>query len=323
MKLPRRQIVYLAASAAAMPLISRIGLAQNYPNKPVHLIVGFPAGNAPDIIARLIGQWLSERLGQQFIIENRPGAASNIATEAAVNAPADGYTLLLIVLTNVLNEALYANLKFNFIHDILPVASIANAPFVVIVNPSFPPRTVPELIAYAKSNPGKINMASGGNGAATHIFGELFKMMAGVDLIHVPYRSSYMPDLLNGQVQVVFNPIPQSIEYIRTGKVRALAVTTAKRLDALPDIPTLGEFVPGYEAIGWYGLGAPRNTPAHIVNKVNAATNVALADPKLKAQLVSLGVEPMATSPAEFGKFIADDFEKWAKVIKFARIKSE
>jgi tripartite-type tricarboxylate transporter receptor subunit TctC len=323
MKLLRRQILRLVAGAAAVPGISRIAGAQDYPNKPVRLIVGFPAGNAPDIIARLIGQWLSDQLGQQFIIENRPGAASNIATEAAVSAPADGYTLLLIVLTNVLNQALYSKLKFDFIRDVSPVAIIANAPFVLIVTPSFPAQTVPELIAHAKANPGKINMASGGNGAATHVFGELFKTMAGVDLVHVPYRSSYMPDLLSGQVQLVFNPIPQSMEYIRSGHVRALGVTTARRLEALPGVPALGEFVPGYEAIGWFGVGAPGKTPANIVNKLNAATSAAVADPKLNARLVGLGVDPVSMSPAEFGKFVRVDFEKWASVIKSADIKPE
>jgi tripartite-type tricarboxylate transporter receptor subunit TctC len=322
-KLLRRQILRLVAGAAAVPGISRIAGAQDYPNKPVRLIVGFPAGNAPDIIARLIGQWLSDQLGQQFIIENRPGAASNIATEAAVSAPADGYTLLLIVLTNVLNQALYSKLKFDFIRDVSPVAIIANAPFVLIVTPSFPAQTVPELIAHAKANPGKINMASGGNGAATHVFGELFKTMAGVDLVHVPYRSSYMPDLLSGQVQLVFNPIPQSMEYIRSGHVRALGVTTARRLEALPGVPALGEFVPGYEAIGWFGVGAPGKTPANIVNKLNAATSAAVADPKLNARLVGLGVDPVSMSPAEFGKFVRVDFEKWARVIKSADIKPE
>ena len=323
MKHLRRQILRFVAGAAAVPFISRIAWAQDYPNKPVRLIVGFPAGNAPDIIARLIGQWLSDQLGQQFIIENRPGAASNIATEAAVSAPADGYTLLLIVLTNVLNQALYSKLKFDFIRDVSPVAIIANAPFVLIVTPSFPAQTVPELIAHAKANPGKINMASGGNGAATHVFGELFKTMAGVDLVHVPYRSSYMPDLLSGEVQLVFNPIPQSMEYIRSGHVRALGVTTARRLEALPGVPALGEFVPGYEAIGWFGVGAPGKTPANIVNKLNAATSAAVADPKLNARLVGLGVDPVSMSPAEFGKFVRVDFEKWARVIKSADIKPE
>ena len=323
MNLPRRRFLHLVAGAAAVPGVPPFARAQAYPARPVRLLVGFPAGNAPDIIARLIGQWLSERLGQQIVIENRPGAGSNIATEAAVIAPADGYTLLMSVLTNVFNATLYANLKFDFVRDLAPVASIADAPFVMMVNPSFPARSVPEFIAYAKANPGRINMASGGNGTSTHIFGELFKMMAGVDLVHVPYRSSYMPDLLSGQVQVVINPIPQSMEYVRTGKLRALGVTTAKRLEALPDIPTVGEFVPGYEAVGWYGLSAPKNTPAEIVNQLNEATNAALADPGLKARLAALGVVPMSTTPAEFAQLIAGDMEKWTKVIKFAGIKPE
>jgi tripartite-type tricarboxylate transporter receptor subunit TctC len=323
MKLPRRRFLQLAAGAAALPAVPGGAWSQTYPSRPVRFMVGFPAGNAPDIIARLVGQWLSERLGQQFIIENRPGAGSNIATEAALSAPADGYTLLMIVLTNAFNATLYANLKFNFIRDIAPVAAIANAPFVMVVNPAFPAKTVLEFIAYAKANPGKVNMASGGNGTSSHIFGELFKMMAGVDLVHVPYRSSFMPDLLAGQVQITINPIPQAIEHVATGKLRALAVTTAKRLPALADIPALGEFVPGYEAVGWYGLCVPRNTPAEIVNKLNEATNAALSDPRLKERLAGLGVEPMIMTPAEFGKFVADDLEKWAKVIKAAGIKPD
>jgi tripartite-type tricarboxylate transporter receptor subunit TctC len=322
-KLPRRRFLHLVACAAVLPGVSRSARAQTYPARPVRMIVGFPAGNAPDIVARLMAQWLSERLGQQFVVENRPGAGSNIATEAAVIAPADGYTLLMSVLTNVFNAALYPNLKFDFVRDLAPVASIADAPFVMVVSPSFPAKTVHEFIAYAKANPGRINMASGGNGTSTHIFGELFKMMAGVDLVHVPYRSSYMPDLLSGQVHVVINPIPQAMEHIRTGQLRVLGVTTAKRLEALPDIPTLGESVPGYEAVGWYGLSAPRNTPAEIVNRLNQATNAALTDPKLKERLAGLGVGPLAMTPAEFEKFIAGDVDKWAKVIKFAGIKSE
>jgi tripartite-type tricarboxylate transporter receptor subunit TctC len=320
---PRRRFLQLAAGAAASAAVPLIARAQAYPSRPVRLIVGFPAGNAPDIIARVIGQWLSEQLGQQVVIENRPGAASNIATEAAVNAPADGYTLLLVVLTNVINAALYPNLKFNFVQDLAPVAGIANSPFVVVVNPDLPAKTIPELIAYAKANAGRINMASGGNGASTHIFGELFKLMAGVDLLHVPYRGSYLPDLLSGQVHIVFNPIPQSMELIRTGKLRALAVTTARRLASLPDVPTVGESVPGYEAIGWFGLSAPKSTPADIVARLNQATNASLADPKLVARLADLGVEPMSMTSAEFDKFVAADFEKWAKVIKTAGIKAD
>jgi tripartite-type tricarboxylate transporter receptor subunit TctC len=323
MKLPRRRFLQVGAGAAALPIVSRSAWSQTYPSRPVRFIVGFPAGNAPDIIARLIGQSLSERLGQQFVIENRPGAGSNIATEAALSAPADGYTLLLIVLTNVLNATLYQNLRFNFMRDIAPVAAIADAPYLVVVNPSLPAKTVPEFIAYAKANPGKVYMASGGNGTSSHIFGELFKMMAGVDLVHVPYRGSFMPDLLSGQVQMTINPIPQAMEYVTTGKLRALAVTTAQRLPALADIPAMNEFVPGYVATGWYGLCVPRGTPGEIVDKLNEATNAALADPKLMARLVALGVEPMIMTPAEFGKFVVGDFEKWANVIKSAGIKAD
>ena len=323
MRLSRRRLLDLAAGAAALPIGTRVARSQAYPSRPVRFIVGFPAGNAPDIIARLIGQGLSERLGQQLVIENRPGAGSNIATEAALSAPADGYTLLMIVLTNVLNATLYTNLKFNFMHDIAPVAGIADAPYLVVVNPSLPAKTVPEFIAYAKANPGKVYMASGGNGTSSHIFGELLKMMAGIDLVHVPYRGSFMPDLLSGQVQMAINPIPQAMEYVASGKLRALAVTTAKRLPALADIPAMNEFVPGYEATGWYGLCVPRGTPAEIVNTLNEATNAALADSRLKERLVSLGVEPLIMTPAEFGKFVTGDFEKWAKVIKSAGIKVE
>jgi tripartite-type tricarboxylate transporter receptor subunit TctC len=323
MKLSRRRLLDLAAGGAALPAVSRVAWAQSYPVRPVRFMVGFPPGNAPDIIARLIGQWLSERLGQQFVIENRPGAGSNIATEAALSAPADGYTLLLIVLTNVLNATLYPNVKFNFMRDMLPVAGIADAPYLVVVNPSFPAKTVPEFITYAKANPGKVNMASGGNGTSSHIFGELLKMMAGVDLIHVPYRGSFMPDLLAGEVQITINPIPQAMEYVANGKLRALAVTTAKRLPALPDIPAMNEFVPGYEATGWYGLCVPSGTPVEIVNMLNEATNAALHDPKLAARLVALGVEPMIMTPADFGKFVTADFEKWANVIKSAGIKAD
>jgi tripartite-type tricarboxylate transporter receptor subunit TctC len=320
---PRRQFLLLAAGAAALPAVSRIARAQAYPTRPIHLIVGFPAGNAPDIIARLAGQWLSERLGQQFVVENRPGFGSNIATEFVVRAPPDGYTLLMAISTNAVNATLYPNLNFNFIRDVAPVASVANAPFVITVPLSFPAKTVPEFIAYAKANPRKINMASGGNGTSPHIFGELFQIMTGVHLVHVPYRGGYIPDLLAGQVQVVFGPIAQSIELIRTGKLRALAVTTAKRLEALPDIPTVGEFVPGYEAAGWYGIVGPKNTPTEIVNKLNAAMNVALVDSKPKALLAELGVEPKPMTPAGFGMFIVDETDKWAKVIHSAGIKPD
>src|SRR5215468_6792196 len=267
MKLPRREFLHLTAGAAALPAVSRFAWAQAYPSRPVRFVVGFPAGGAPDIIARLAGQWLSERLGQQFVIENRPGFGGNIATEFVVRAPPDGYTLLAPVSTNAVNATLYANLNFNFRRDIAPIAGIANAPFVVVVAPSFPAKTISEFIAYAKANPGKINMASGGNGSSPHIFGELFQIMTGTELVHVPYRGAYMPDLIAGQVQVVFSPIPQALELIRTGQLRALAATTPKRQESLPDVPAVSEFVPGYEAAGWYGLGAPRGTPGEIVNK--------------------------------------------------------
>ena len=323
MTLPRRRFLRLAVGAAALPAVSRFAAAETWPARPVHVVVGFPAGNAPDIIARMLGQWLAERLGQQFIVENRPGAGSTIAAEGVVNAPADGYTLLLVVLSNALNATLYTNLKYDLTRDLVGVAGIANAPFVMMVNPSFPAKTVPEFIAYAKANPGKINMASGGNGTSTHVFGELFKMMAKVDLVHIPYRGNYMPDLLSGQTQVLFGPIPQSIGYLRGGQLRALGVTTAKRLAALPDVPTIGEFLPGYDAVGWFGLAAPKDTPPEIVGRLNEATNAVLANAEFKAKLAHLGVDPMAMAPAEFGKFIAGDVDKWAKVIRFAGIKPE
>ena len=318
----RRQFLQCAAgAAAALPALTTAAWSQAYPSRPVRFIVGFPAGNAPDIIARLVGQMLSERLGQQFIIENRPGAASNIATETALGAPADGYTLQMIVLTNVFNATLYPNTKFNFMRDIAPVGGVANAPYLIVINPSLPVKTIPEFIAYAKAHPGKINYASGGNGSSSHIFGEMLKKMAGIDLTHVPYRSSFMPDLLSGQIQMTINPIPQAMEYVRTGTLRAIAATTAKRLDFLPDIPTVGESVAGYEALGWYGLSMPKGTPAEIVNKINEATNAALADPKVKARLATLGVEPMPLTPAAFAKFINDDYEKWSGVIRTTSIK--
>ena len=320
MKLPRRNFLRWAAGAVALPVVSRLARAQTYPSRPVRMIVGFAPGSAPDIVARLTGQWLSDRLGQPFLIENRPGAASNIGTEAVVRAEPDGYTIQMTVLTNVFNTTLYTNLKFNFGSDIAHVAGVANAPYVVVVSPMVPARTIPEFIAYAKANPGKINMASGGTGSSSHIFGELFKTMAGVDLVHVPYRGNYMPDLLAGQVQFAINPIPQALELVRTGKLTALAVTTTHRLAALPDLPTVAEAVPGYEALGWYALGAPKNTPAEIVDKLNAATNAALADPKSKARLADLGVEPMPMTPAKFANFIAGETDKWTKVIKSAGV---
>src|SRR5271154_5237851 len=273
MKIPRRTFLHLAACATALPALPCAARADTYPTRPVQMIVGFPAGSAPDIIARLAAQWLSEQLGQQCVVENRPGAGSNIGTELVVKAQPDGYTILADVLTNVLNTSLYQNLSFNFMRDIAPVAPVANAPYVILVTNSLPVKTVPEFIAYAKANPGKINMASGGIGTSSHIFGALFMMMAGIEMVHVPYRTNYMSDLISGQVQVVINPVPQSTEFVRAGKVRALAVTTAARLETLPDLPTVSEFVPGYEAVGWYGIGAPKDTPVEIVDKLNKAIN--------------------------------------------------
>jgi tripartite-type tricarboxylate transporter receptor subunit TctC len=326
MKLPhRRQFLHLAAGAAVLPAVSRIARAQTYPTRPVRIIVGFAPAGATDIMARLIGHWLSERLGQQFVIENRPGAGSNIGTEVVVNAPPDGYTLLVATSVNAINATLYDKLNFNFIRDIAPIASIHREPHVMEVNPSVPVKTVPEFITHAKSNPGKINMASAGIGSGNHIAGELFKMMTGVNLVHVPYRGAgpALIDLLGGQVQVMFATMSSSIEYVRAGKIRALAVTTTTRSDALPDVPTVSDFVPGYEASFWSGVGAPKNTPAEIVDKLNKEINAALADPKMKARLADLGGVPMPMKPVEFGKFIADETEKGAKVVKFAGIKAE
>jgi tripartite-type tricarboxylate transporter receptor subunit TctC len=322
MRLPRRDVLRLLAASAALPTARRIARAETYPSRPVHMIIGFPPGSAPDIIGRLIGEWLSEKLGQQFVTENRPGAGSNIATEAVVRADPDGYTILLDVLSNVLNASLYEHLSFNFIKDIAAVAGVANAPYVMLVTPSLPVKTVPEFIAYAKANPGKINFASGGIGTSTHIFGVLFMMMTGTELVHVPYRTNYMPDLMSGQIQMIINPIPQSMEFVKDGRVRALAVTTPKRLPALSDLPTINEFVPGYDAVGWYAIGAPKNTPADIVATLNAATATALTDAKFQARLATLGVEAMPKSPAEMQKFIVDEDAKWGKVIRTANIKA-
>jgi len=299
--------------------------AQAYPTRPVRWIVGAPPGGALDIVARLMGQWLSERLGQPFVIETRPGAGTNIGTEAVAKAPPDGYTLLLISTPSAINATLYEKLNFNFIRDIAPVATITRQPFVMVVNPSVPAKTVPEFIAYAKANPGQINMASAGNGTGPHVAGELFKMMAGVDMVHVPYRGSgpALTDLLGAQVQVLFSTMPSSIEHVRSGKLRALAVTTATRAEALPDIPTVADFVPGYEASGWYGVGVPKNTPAEIVDTLNKAINAGFAESKLKARLADLGGTVLAGSPSDFGKLIADETEKWAKVVKFAGLKPE
>jgi tripartite-type tricarboxylate transporter receptor subunit TctC len=325
MKLPRRQFLHLAVGAAALPALSRVAWAQTYPSRPVRWIVGYPPAGASDIAARLIGQWLSDRLGQPFVIENRPGASGNIGTEAVVNAPPDGYTLLLVNAGNAINATLYDKLKYNLIRDIAPVAGIIGVPLVMQVNPSVPVKTVPEFIAYAKANPAKLNMASAGNGTPQHVSGELFKMMAGVNMTHVPYRGSApaLTDLLGGQVQIVFDTTLASIEYIRAGRLRPLAVTTATRLEALPEIPTVNDFLPGYEASGWYGVGAPKNTPTEIIDKLNKEINAALANPKMKAQLADLGGIVLALSPAEFGKLIADETEKWGKVIRAANIKPE
>ena len=326
MKLPhRRKFLHLTVGAAALPVVSRVAWAQAYPTRPVRLVVGFAAGGSSDILARLIGQWLSERLGQQFVIENRPGAGGNIGTEAVVNAAPDGYTLLLLSRTNTSNVTLYENLKFNFIRDIAPVASLMSVPNVLDVHPSVPVTTVPEFIAYANANPGKVNMGSGGIGTSQHIAGELFKFMTGVNLVHVSYRGGApaMTDLLGGRLQVMFDVVTESIEYIKASKLRALAVTTAKRSELLPNIPIMSDFVPGYEAYQWYGIGMPRNTPVGIIDKLNKEINAALVDPKIKARLADLGGTAMASSPAEFGKFIAAETEKWGKVIRAANIKPE
>jgi tripartite-type tricarboxylate transporter receptor subunit TctC len=320
MKLPRRTVLHLAAGAAMLPALSRNAWAQAYPSRPVRIIIPFPAGQATDTIARLMGQSLSERLGQPFVLENRPGAGGNIGTEVVVRAPSDGYTLLLAGLPSAMNATLYKKLNYDFIRDIAPVASLGGGPYVMVVNPSVPAKTVPEFVAYAKANSGKINMGSSGNGAASHVFGELFGMMAGINLVHIPYRGGYVADLLSGQVQVVFGTIASCIQYIRAGMLRALAVTTARRSDVLPEVPTVGEFVPGYEASVWYGIGAPRNTPAEVIDKLNHETNAVAADPAIKARLAGLGVDPVSRTPAEFGKFIADETEKWGKVIRTANI---
>jgi tripartite-type tricarboxylate transporter receptor subunit TctC len=323
MNLLRRQFLHLAAGAAALPAMPRIARAQPYPSRPVRIIIPFPAGQATDTVARLMGQSLSERLGQPFVIENRTGAGGNIGTETVVRATPDGYTLLLVGLSSAINATLYEKLNFNFIRDIAPVASIGGGPYIMVVNPSVPAKTVLEFVAYAKANSGKINMASSGSGSVSHVFGELFKMMTGVNLVHVPYRGGYVPDLLSGQVQVVFGTISSCIQYVMGGMLRALAVTTATRSDALPDIPTLAEFVPGYEASQWYGVGAPKDTPAAVIDKLNKEINAVAADPIIKARLAGLGVDPMSMTSAEFGKSIAAETEKWAKVIRAANIKVE
>ena len=323
MKFPRRQFLRLLGSLIAFPAVSRVAMAQAYPTRAVRLIIGYPPGGSADITARLMAQWLSERLGQTFVIENRPGAGTNLATEAAVRANPDGYTLFLVAPANAINATLYDKLNYNFIRDIAPVAGIIRFPNVVVVNPSVPVKTIPEFIAYAKANPGKLNMASSGNGSTIHMSGELFKMMTGVDLIHVPYRGGALAltDLIGGQVQVMFDNLPTSAEYVKTGKLRGLAVTSTTRSEVLPDLPTVSEFVPGYEASAWYGIGAPKDTPAEIIDKLNKEINAGLDNPKIKARLADLGAAPLVLSPAAFGKLIADETERWGKVIRTTGIK--
>ena len=325
MKFHRRRLLELAASAAAASAVPRFAFADDYPSRPVRIVAGFAAGGGVDITARLIGQWLTEKLGQSFVTENRPGAGGNIGTESVINSAPDGYTLLLSTVPNAVNASLYANLKFDFIRDTLPVAGIIRVPMVILLNPAVPAKTVPELIAYAKANPGKINMASAGNGSAPHMAGELFKMMAGVDLVHVPYRGQgpALTDLLGGEVQVLFATAPGTTEYIATGKLRALAVTTAARAQVLPDLRPVGDFVSGYETSQWYGISAPKNTAVEIVQKLNREINVAIADTGMKARLAALGGEPLPGSPAQFGQLIAAETEKWAKVVRAAGIKPE
>jgi tripartite-type tricarboxylate transporter receptor subunit TctC len=320
MELPRRKILQFAGAAAGSLPFSRLAGAQAYPARPVRVVLGLAPGGSVDIVARLIAQWLSERLEEQFIIENRPGAAGNIATEAVVRAPADGYTLLVVLASNAINATLYKNLNFNFIRDIAPVAGMVRVANVMEVNPSVPATTVPEFIAYAKANPGKISFASGGNGSSLHVLGELFKMTSGINMVHVPYRGGApaLIDLLGGQVQVMFDTIPQSIEYIRMGKLRALAVTTKTRSEVLPDVHPMSDFIPGFEAGSWWGVGAPKNTPVDIIDKLNAQINASLGDPKIRARLAELGTAPLLFTPAAFGAFVQAETEKWARVVRFS-----
>jgi tripartite-type tricarboxylate transporter receptor subunit TctC len=324
-KLPRRHFLQLATGAAALAALPHVAAALDYPTRPVRIVVGFPAGGGSDITARLIGQWLSERLGQPFIVENRPGAATNLAAEAVAKSAPDGYTLLLFGSSGTINATLYDNLSYDLVRDIAPVAGTNRVPYVMEVTPSVPAKTVPEFIAYAKANPGKINMASAGNGSVQHVSGELFKMMTGVSMVHVPYRGGApaLTDLIGGRVQIMFDALTGSVQYIRAGKLRALAVTTATRVEVLPDLPTLSDSVPGYETSSWSGIGAPRNTPTEIIERLNKEINAALADAKMRARLADLGGVPMPMSSAEFGKLISESVEKWAKVIKFASIKLE
>jgi len=323
MQFPRREFLGLAARAAALTALPRAACAEAYPSRPVHIIVGFPAGTAPDITSRIVAQSLSERIGQQFIIDNRPGAASSIAIETVAKAPGDGYTLLMALSSNVVNAALYTNLSFNVVRDITPVAFIGANPFVLVVTPSLPVKTFSEFIAYAKANPGKVNMASQGVGTTPHVCGELLKLMTGITFTHVPYRAALMPDLLAGQVHFYFSPLPQPIEYVTDGRLRGLAITSAARSELLPDVPTVGEFVPGYQAVGWIGIGTPKGTPAEVIDKLNTEINALVAEPAMKARLLSLGVEPKPMTPGEFGKFIAEEYEKWADVIRRADVKPE
>jgi tripartite-type tricarboxylate transporter receptor subunit TctC len=323
MKIHRRAFMRSASALVATATLSMPARSETYPARPVRLIVGLPPGSAPDIVARLLAQWLSQQLGQPFVVDNRPGAGTNIATQAVVRAAPDGYTLLLVTAGNAINTTFYQHLDFNFISDIAPVAPVGRTPFVMVINPSVPAKTVPEFIAYAKANPGKINLASTGIGGANHIFGELFEMLTAVRLVHVPYRGSLFPDLLAGQVQVYFGAIPPVLAHIRTGKLRALAVTTTSRVAALPEVPAMDEFVPGYDASGWLGIGAPKNTPAAIVDRLAKEIVAFQTAPDMKARLLSSGVEPLRMTPAEFGKFIAAETKKWAKVVKFAGIKAD
>jgi tripartite-type tricarboxylate transporter receptor subunit TctC len=320
MKFPRRQFLHLAAGAALLPALSRSAGAQSYPTRPIRLIIGYTPGGSADLTARLMGQWLSERLGQSFVIENRPGGGTNIATEAALRAAPDGYTLLLVAPANAINATLYSKLNFNFLQEMEPIAGIIRFPNVVVVNPEVPVKTIPELIAYAKANPGKLNMASSGNGSTIHMSGELFKMLTGIDMLHVPYRGGApaLTDLLSGQVQVMFDNIPTCAEHVKSGKLRGLAVTSTTRSDVLPDLPTVADFLPGYEASAWYGLAAPKGTPPEIVQTLNKAVNAILADPAAKARFAEIGAILLPGSAAEFGKLVADETDKWGKVVKFA-----
>ena len=325
MKLARRRFLHLAAGAAALPTASRFAWAQAYPSRPVRLIIGYPPGGSADITARLTGQWLSERLGQPVVIESRPGAATNLATEAVVRASPDGYTLLLVAPANAINATLYDKLSFDFLRDIVPVAGIIRFPNVVVVNPSLPIKTIPELIAYAKANPGKLNMASSGNGSTIHMSGELFKMLTGINMVHVPYRGGApaLTDLIAGQVHVMFDNIPTSAEHIKAGRLRGLAVTSASRSQVLPDLPTVSDFLPGYEASAWYGLGVPKNTPDEVIDKINKGMNAVLADPKSQARFAELGASLLPGSPADFGRLVADETEKWGKVVRFSGAKPD